>query len=117
MRSNTLLLGTFATALLLTPALAAPGGPGGKLAGLLTPEQRVVYMMQFRDQLRDMTPDQRHAFRHDQMTKVQAMSDSERAHLKTDLQAKWDALPQARKNMIEQRIAMRSKTGAMDENR
>jgi hypothetical protein len=111
MRFNTLLLGTFATALLLSPALAA----AGKMAAFFTPEQRAMYMLDARAQVQDMTPEQRHAFRHDQMAKVMAMSDSERTHLKTDLQAKWDALPQARKDRIEQRIAMRTKAGGMDD--
>jgi hypothetical protein len=113
MRSTTLLIGTFATALLLSPAMAAPGDHAGKLAGFFTPEQRVMYMLDARDQIHDMTPDQRKAFRHEQMAKVMAMSDGERMHLRTDLQAKWDALPQARKDKIERRITMRSKDSGM----
>ena len=96
-------------ALLLVPvlALAAPGDRHGKLAGLFTPEQRAMYIMGARDQLKDMTPDQRHAWRHDQVAKVVAMPEAERARLKADLQARWDALPQDRKDRIERRIAER----------
>jgi hypothetical protein len=113
MRSITFL---FSAALLLTPIVA--GAPalaqsgqgrheGGKLGRFFTPEQRAMYKMGARDQVRDMTQDQRHAFRHEQIAKVMAMPEPERARLKADLQARWDALPQARKDRIEQRIAAR----------
>ena len=103
------LLFSAAAALLLVPvlALAAPGDHHGKLAGLFTPEQRAMYMLGARDQLKDMTRDQRHAWRHDQVAKVMAMPQDQRARLKADLQARWDALPQDRKDRIERRIAER----------
>jgi len=78
---------------------------GGKLAGFLTPEQRTMFMMSARDQLKDMTQDQRKAWRQQQIQKVTAMSEDERASFKADLQAKWDALPQPQKDRIQQRMA------------
>ena len=104
---RTLFLGGIA-ALFFTSslAIAAPEGHG-RLHGFFTPEQRVMFMLGARDQTQGMTHDQRHAFRHDQIAKVKAMSDAERTKLRADLQAQWDALPQARKDRIEQRIAER----------
>jgi hypothetical protein len=94
------------------PAMPGPGGGfarhgGGPLAGFLTPEQRVAFMLQARDETRDMNRDQRHAWRQGQMQKIQAMSDSEKQKFKADLQARWDGLPQDRKDRIEQRLAER----------
>ncbi|HEX4272156.1 MAG TPA: hypothetical protein VHZ32_12245 [Rhizomicrobium sp.] len=98
------------------PGADAPMGPrsvdggligrgGGKLGGLFTPEQRAMYLLGARDQVKDMTQDQRHAWRKEQVQKVMAMSDTERTKLKADLQAKWDALPQGQKDRIQQRLA------------
>jgi len=88
------------------PGADAPmGRHGGKLAGFFTPEQRAMFLLQSRDQLKDMTKDQRHAWRQDQIQKVVAMSDSERSKFKADLQARWDALPQSQKDRIQQRLA------------
>lgn len=130
MRSTTLLRGTLhrgalAAALLLgsvlTPALAPalaqpapnpssmtkPHHGGGKLRGVFTPQQRVMYMHKVRHEFREQTRDQRRAFRKEQATKIAAMSDAQRTTLKAEMQARWDALPQARKDRIEQHIAMR----------
>jgi hypothetical protein len=107
---NRLVFAGLAAALLLTPVVASAAAGDhhhGKLLGLFTPEQRVMFVMGARDQVKDMTPEQRHAWRHDQVAKVVAMPAPEQAKLKADLQARWDALPQDRKDRIEQRIAMR----------
>ena len=91
--------------------LAAQARPGdGKLASFFTAEQRAVFMMQAHDQVKDMAPDERKTFRKDQIAKLMAMSDGEREQLKASLQAKWEALPQKRKNRIEERIALRQDT-------
>ena len=106
MQKKLLVSGLAALALIPALALGAPADHG-KLAGIFTPEQRAMYMMGARDQLRDMTPDQRHAWRQDQIARITAMPAAQQAKLKADLQARWDALPQARKDQIEQRIAAR----------
>lgn len=85
----------------------AEHGRGGKLAGLLSPEQRAMFMLDAREQLKGMTPDQRKAWRKDQIQKVMAMSPDQRQAFQSNLQARWDALPAARKNRIEQRLAQR----------
>lgn len=82
-------------------------GRGGKLAAMLTPEQRAMFMAEARDQVKDMTPDQRRAWRKDQIQKFIAMSPADRQAFQAGLQARWDALPQARKDRIEQRLAQR----------
>jgi hypothetical protein len=84
---------------------AQPGG--GKLAGFLTPEQRAMLMMQSRDEVKEMAPDERKTYRRDEIAKLMGMSDGQREKLKADLQAKWDALPQKRKDRIEERLATR----------
>jgi hypothetical protein len=82
-------------------------GKGGKLAGILTPEQRAMFALDAREQLKTMTRDQRKAWRKDQIQKIMAMSPAERQAFQSGLQARWDALPPARKNRIEQRLARR----------
>ena len=121
----------FAALLLLTPvpALAAtpavlqaapnpdqsptmPGGKfqarkggGGKLAGLLTPQQRAAYALQARDETKSMTQDQRKAWRKDQTRKMLAMSANDRQAFTAGLQARWDALPDRQKAKLGQRMA------------
>jgi hypothetical protein len=82
-------------------------GGKGKLARFLTPEQRAMFMLDGRQQVKDMTPDQRRAWRKDQIQKIAAMSPAERQTFQSGLQARWDALPPARKSRIEQRLAQR----------
>ena len=66
------------------PAMPGPEGSfgrhqgAGRLAGFLTREQRVAFMLQAREQTRDMSPDQRRAWRKDQISKLKSMSDSDR---------------------------------------
>lgn len=96
-----------------SPTMPGPDGNfggrhgGGKLAGMLTPEQRAVFMLGAREQTRDMTPDQRRAWRKDQVQKLGSMSDADRQKLRADLQARWDALPADRKARLQQRMAER----------
>jgi hypothetical protein len=94
------------------PADQGPGHGGeGKLARILTPEQRAMFMAEAREQTKDMTHDQRRAWRKDQIQKITAMSPSERQAFQSGLQARWDALPPARKNRIEQRLGEHGSAG------
>jgi hypothetical protein len=86
-------------------------GGKGKLARILTPEQRVLFMADAREQTKDMTRDQRRAWRKDQIRKIAAMSPTERQDFQSGLQARWDALPPARKNRIEQRLGEHGSAG------
>ena len=95
------------------PAMPGPDGGfgrhhgGGKLAGMLSPEQRAAFMLQAREQTKDMSADQKRAWRKDQFQKLTSMSDTDRQKFKTDLQARWDSLPADRKARMEQRMADR----------
>lgn len=97
-----------------SPAMPGPDGDfggrhgGGKLAGMLTPEQRAAFMLGAREQTRDMSPDQRRAWRKDQVRKLGSMSEAERQKFTADLQARWDALPADRKARLQQRMAGRN---------
>jgi hypothetical protein len=95
------------------PAMPGPDGGfgrhhgGGKLAGMFSPQQRVAFMLQAREQTRDMSRDQKQAWRKDQLQKLSSMSEPDRQKFKTDLQARWDALPADRKARMEQRMVDR----------
>ena len=96
-----------------SPAMPGPGGGfarhhGGKLAAFLTPEQRVAFMLKAREETSDMSRDQRRAWRKDQAQKLAAMSDTDKQKLKSELQARWDALPADRKARLEKRLAERN---------
>jgi hypothetical protein len=122
----------FAALLALTPAFSAlaaapagsqadaqsptmPGGPfhtgkggPGKLAGLLTPQQRAAFVLQARDETKNMTQDQRKAWRKDQTRKLLSMSAGDRQKFTGALQARWDALPDRQKARLNQRLAARN---------
>jgi hypothetical protein len=106
MRNKMLLI-----AMVVLPLAAHAAKGGARMDGFFTPEQRAMFVMQAHDQVKDMTPDERKTFRHDQVARFMAMSDSDKARLKADLQAKWDALPDKRKARIEERIAARGGQG------
>jgi hypothetical protein len=88
------------------PADQGHGGKG-KLARILTPERRAMFMAEAREQTKAMTRDQRRAWRKDQIQKITAMSPTERQAFQSGLQARWDALSPARKSRIKQRLAQR----------
>lgn len=75
------------------------------LAGFLTPEQRAVYLMDQRQKTKNMTSARRRAWERSELQKLSSLSQNSRQQLKIHLQAKWDALPQAQKDSIEQRLA------------
>src|ERR1700743_3047959 len=68
-----------------SPAMPGPDGNfaghrdgkmgGGKLAAFLTPEQRAAFMLKAREETHAMNPDQRKAWRKDQIQKLAGMSD------------------------------------------
>lgn len=80
---------------------------GGRLARLLSPQQRVAFMLQAREETKGMSRDQKRTWRKEQFQKLSSMSDSDRQKFQSDLQARWDALPADRKARIEQRMAER----------
>ncbi|HEY4274442.1 MAG TPA: hypothetical protein VGM68_03080 [Rhizomicrobium sp.] len=74
---------------------------GGRLLSFLTPEQRVAYMMQVRQEARE----QKRAFRKEHFQKLASMTESDRQKLKADMQARWDAIPADRKARIQERMS------------
>jgi hypothetical protein len=101
-------------ALAQTPARTPPGdtngnymgqGRGSGLLGFLSPEQRVMFLQE--QGVRGMTQEQRQTWRQQERQKLASMSETDRAKLKTDLQKKWDGLPQDQKTRIEARLANR----------
>jgi len=80
---------------------------GDHLLGFLTPEQRVAYRMQIRQEARE----QRRAFRKEHFQKLASMTESDRQKLKSDMQARWDAIPADRKARIQERLAHRHNPG------
>jgi hypothetical protein len=111
-----------ATSLVLAPLTAGAATPGavqagqsakgqakgGKLANLLSPEQRAMYALETRDQIKAMPQDQRKAFHKEQVRKLMTMSPGDRQNFQKTLQAKWDALPQKQKARFERRLAGRA---------
>lgn len=94
------------------PVMPSPDGGahhhgGGRLAGLLSPQQRVAFMIQAREETKGMSRDQKRTWRKEQFQKLSSMSDSDRQKFRSDLQARWDAMPADRKARIEQRMAER----------
>jgi hypothetical protein len=90
---------------------AASNRPAGKLAAFLSPEQQAAFLLDAREQTKALSPDERKAWRQDRVHTLIAMSPAERQTFKAGLQAKWDALPDKRKQKLEQRIAARAAKG------
>ena len=96
------------------PAMSRPGknlvrkARVNPLAGVLTPEQQAMYMVENRAKLQAVPQEQRKAFRKQQMGSLLAMSPPDRQKLQMDLQAKWDALPPKQKTKLEARLAVRA---------
>lgn len=86
----------------------APTARGGKLAGLLTPQQRAAFLLQIQEETRGMTPDQRKARRREETRKLLTMSATDRQQFIAQLQARWDGLPERRKARLQQRMAART---------
>ena len=84
-------------------------GGGGKLGGFFpAPSSAPCSCSRPGDQVKDMTPGpaaRAACAGEEEFQKVMAMSDGERAKLKADMQAKWEALPAGQKARIQQRLA------------
>ena len=107
MRFSTLALSAL---ILAAPVSAFAQDHGGGMHGFFTPEQRAMYMEQLKANGTDwmsMSKDQRHAQMDALRTKFMAMSDADKAKLKADMQAKFDALTPLEKQAVEQKIADR----------
>jgi len=94
------------------PAMGAEAGHGG-MHGMFTREERMMLFADMFKATANMTDDQKHAFRHEQRDRIMAMSDADRAKLKADLDARWEALPADQKAEMSAKMeAFRSAHGA-----
>jgi len=94
-------------ALIIAAPASAIAQQGGGMAQFFTPEQRMMYMQEHRGDAdwSSMSADQRHAKMQEMRTSIMAMSDADKAKLKIDMQARFDALTPDQKQMVEQKIA------------
>ena len=67
-------------------------------------DEFMMFRMEMKEATRGMSRDQKRSYRHAQMQKVKAMSQKDRASWLNGLQAKWNALPDARKERTEARL-------------
>ncbi|HEY2035221.1 MAG TPA: hypothetical protein VGH02_16185 [Rhizomicrobium sp.] len=105
MRISTLALST----LILVMPLSAFGQQSGA-TGMFTPEQRALYLQQQKasdPQWHTLTPDQRRAKMRELRRNLASMGDANRAKLRKQLQAKFDALGPDQKQALQRRIAQR----------
>ena len=90
------------------PAPSAPamqaGGGHGMMRGMLTLDERMMWMADAFKATAGMTEDQRHAYRQQQREHFMAMSDGDRAKFKADLDKRWAALPADQKASIQAKM-------------
>ena len=93
------------------PPPACPTHAGSAFMGSLTPEQRMMHFADVQKATAGMSDDQAHAWRQSQHEKTAAMTADQRAASAADLQARWDALPAAKKTEIQTSFAERHAAG------
>lgn len=119
MKSTRLIMAAVAATFLSTAAFAAPptadqvSVPQGEtmsrhharmMALFDSPNQFMMFRMQMREATHGMSRDQKRAYRRSQMQKIKAMNAGEHAAWLNSLQAKWNALPNERKEHMEARM-------------
>jgi hypothetical protein len=87
-----------------------PAGHGGH-GRFLTPEQRVMWHMQHRDEIKSMSEQQREVYRQQLRQQFLAMTPAQKIQMRDQLQAQWNQLPAERQQAIEQRLAQRQQHG------
>lgn len=88
------------------PSATAHGHGGEGLRQFLTPEQRAVWKLDHKAEMKSLTPEQRHAYKRQLKEQFLAMTPEQRAKMRDGLQAEWGKLSSDRQQRIEQRIAM-----------
>jgi hypothetical protein len=73
------------------------GQKGEKKKRFLSREQLAVWKHDQRETMRGKSKEEKKASREKRKSQLEAMSESDRAKLTKDLQAKWDALPASEK--------------------
>jgi hypothetical protein len=110
--------GFLSTALAATAApptadqVAVPPGTGGtgyghaKLQALFdSQEEFLMFRIQMHQATKGMSKDQKKAYRKQQVQQVRVMTEAQRAQWRQGLQAQWNALPDAQKNRMAQKMA------------
>ena len=87
---------------------ASPPGAGHAMAmhGMFTREERMMLFADMDKATSGMSDDQKKDYRHQQRARIMAMSDDDRLKFKSDLDARWSALP------ADQKAAMTAKMQA-----
>ncbi|HTT98005.1 MAG TPA: hypothetical protein VMF58_08140 [Rhizomicrobium sp.] len=116
MRTSRIVLAAVAATILSTAAFAVPPSasqvsvPAGaemsrreaKLDALFSsPEERMMFRIQMHQQMHGMAKADRKAFRKQQMQKIKAMNDSEKASWRQGLDSQWAALSPGQRERIE----------------
>jgi hypothetical protein len=83
-----------------TPPASTLGGDHHMMRGMFTREERMMLFADMFKATAGMTDDQKKEYRQRQRSRIMAMSDSDRAKFKSDLDERWIALS------VEQKAAM-----------
>lgn len=75
-----------------TPPAMGESGGHGMMHGMFTQEERMMLFADMAKATSGMTDDQKHAYRHGERDRIMAMSDTDRAKFKSDLDSRWNAL-------------------------
>ena len=88
------------------PAPATPMAHDGHgmMHGMFSPEERMMFFADAMKATSGMTDDQRHDYRHQQRDRIMAMSDTDRAKFKADLDKRWAALSPAQQADIKTKM-------------
>jgi len=70
------------------------------MRGMFTKEERMMLFVDSFKATAGMTDDQKHAYRQERRNRIMAMTETDRAKLKADLDARWNALPAEQKASI-----------------
>jgi hypothetical protein len=71
------------------------------------PEEFMMFQMQMHQATKGMSRDQRKAYRKQQIQQLRVMSQAQQQQWRQNLQSQWNALPDAKKNRIAQKMAAR----------
>jgi hypothetical protein len=69
-----------------------------------SPEERMMFKTEMRQATHGLPRDQRKAYRKQQMQKIRAMNDADKAAWRQSLQAKWNAMPVESRTKLAQKI-------------
>jgi len=83
--------------------------PREKKKRILSREQQAVWRIDQRKTMRGKSKEEKQAAREKMKSGLEAMSESDRAKLAVDLQAKWDALTETQKQELQRKMKQRKR--------